>query len=369
MKKSSSAAKGRTVESNNIIKTEVIGIDLGDRSSQLVGLDANGEVVATGQVTTTAAAMTKQFSSIGRKVIAIETGTHSPWVSRLLTQLGHRVVVANSRKLRLIYENRRKNDRVDAEYLARLVRMDPKLLEPITHRSERDQQHLSILRSRDKLVRTRSGLITHVRGTVKSIGLRAPACSAEAFVKRATPIIPKELKDALDPVLRTIAHLNQEIAGYDRRVEQLAKTDYPAAQLLMQVSGVGPVTSVAFVLTVGDPGRFARSRTAGAWVGLTPGQSASGQSDPQMRITKEGDNYLRRLLVSCAQYILAPNRPDSDLRRHGLALAARGGKNAKKRAVVAVARKLAVLLHRLWRTGQVYEPLYNANANAMRSAA
>lgn len=350
------------MESNNISEAEVIGLDLGDRTSQFVGLRANGEVVATGRVTTTAAAMTREFGSIGSKVIAIETGTHSPWISRLLTQFGHRVVVANSRKLRLIYENRHKNDRVDAEYLARLVRMDPKLLEPITHRSERDQQHLSLLRSRDKLVRTRSGLITHVRGTIKSIGLRVPACSAEAFVKRARPVIPKELKAAVDPVLGTIEHLNKQIVGYDRKVEQLARTEYPAAQLLMQVAGVGPITSVAYVVTLGDPGRFARNRTAGAWVGLTPGQSASGQQDPQMRITKEGDHYLRRLLVSCAQYILSPNRPDSDLRRHGLALAARGGKNAKKRAVVAVARKLAVLLHMLWRTGVVYEPLHNANA-------
>lgn len=370
MKKFTSAATRTTMQtSNNIDEAEVIGIDLGDRTSHFVGLNAGGEVVAAGRVTTTAAAMAREFGSIGSKVIAIETGTHSPWVSRLLTGLGHRVVVANSRKLRLIYENRRKNDRVDAEHLARLVRMDPKLLEPITHRSERDQQHLALLRSRDKLVRTRSGLITHVRGTVKSMGLRVPACSAEAFVKKAKPVIPQELKPALDPVLGAIEHLHKEIAGYDRRIEQLARTEYPVAQLLMQVTGVGPVTSVAFVVTVGDPERFKTSRTAGAWVGLTPGQSASGQRDPQMRITKEGDHYLRRLLVSCAQYILAPGRPDSDLRRHGLALAARGGKNAKKRAVVAVARKLAVLLHMLWRTGAVYEPLYNANANAMRSAA
>jgi transposase len=288
MKKSTSAAKRTTMESNNLNQAEVIGIDLGDRSSHFVGLNANGEVVAAGRVTTTATAMTGELGSIGPKVVAIETGTHSPWISRLLQQLGHRVVVANSRKLRLIYENRRKNDRVDAEYLARLVRMDPKLLEPITHRSERDQQHLSLLRSRDKLVRSRSSLITHVRGTVKSIGLRVPACSAEAFVKRATPVIPRELKAALDPALRTIQHLNKEIAGYDRKVEHLARTEYPAAQLLMQVAGVGPVTSVAYVVTVGDPGRFAKSRTAGAWVGLTPGQSASGQQDPQMRITKEG---------------------------------------------------------------------------------
>lgn len=361
MKKSTSPAIQKSMQ-ETIRDAEVIGVDLGDRTSHLVGLNGSGEVVATGRVLSTVEAITKEFGTIGPKLIAIETGTHSPWVSRLLSQLGHRVIVANSRKLRLIYENRRKNDRVDAEYLARLVRMDPKLLEPITHRSARDQQHLALLRSRDKLVRTRSGLITHVRGTIKSIGMRAPACSAEAFARRAEAVVPSELSAALGPILKIIEQLNKEIAGYDRRIEQLARTEYRPAQRLMQITGVGPVTSVAFVVTIGDAGRFSKSRTVGAWVGLTPGQCASGQQDPQMRITREGDNYLRRLLVSCAQYILGPFGPDSDLRRHGLALAARGGKNARKRAVVAVARKLAVLMHSLWRTGATYDPLYNANA-------
>jgi transposase len=364
VKKSTSAAANIKIQ-GNWDEAEVIGIDLGDRMSHFVGLDSNGEVRITGRVASTATAIDKYFRSLESKLIAIETGTHSPWVSRLLSHFGHRVVVANSRQLRLIYENRRKNDQIDAEYLARLVRIDPKLLKPVVHRSEDDQRTVALLRSRDKLVRTRSGLITHARGLAKSIGLRVPACSAEAFVKRATPVVPAALKASLEPVLRTIDHLNKEIAGLDRRIEQLARTEYPAAQLLMQIPGVGPVTSVAFVATLGNAERFAKSRTAGAWVGLTPGQAASGQQDPQMRITKEGDHYLRRLLVSCAQYILGPHGPDCDLRRHGLALAARGGKNAKKRAVVAVARKLAVLLHKLWRTGAVYEPLYNAKATRL----
>ena len=342
-------------------EVEVIGIDLGDRTSQFVGLDSGGAIVTTGRVATTPAAMEAQFANLHATLIAIETGTHSPWVSRLLTQLGHRVIVANARKLRLIYENRRKNDRVDAEYLARLARVDPKLLQPIEHRTERDQRHLAVLRSRDALVRTRSRLITHVRGMLKSAGLRVGACSAEAFVKKARAVVPTEWSAALEPVLRTIDQVNKEVARYDRYVAQLAKTEYPAAQLVMQVTGVGPITSVAFVATIGDAAKFDRSRTVAAWIGLTPGQAASGQQDPQMRITKEGDHYLRRLLVGCAHYILGPFGPDCDLRRHGLAMMERGGKNAKKRAVVAVARKLAVLMHRLWRTGEVYEPLYNAH--------
>jgi transposase len=262
-------------------------------------------------------------------VIAIETGTHSPWVSRLLKRLGHRVTVANSRKLRLIYENRNKNDDVDAEYLARLVRLDPKLLSPVEHRSEGAQQHVAIFRSRDALVKTRSRLIVHVRGTVKSTGVRVPVCSAEAFVNRATSVIPELLGPALKPILATIDQLNEQIRAFDRQIERLAEDEYRDARVLRQITGVGAVTSVAYMVTIGDPGRFSHSRTVGAWLGLVPGQRASGQSDPQQRITKQGDHYLRHLLVNCAHYILGPFGPDCDLRRHGLAIAARGGKNER----------------------------------------
>ncbi|HLA15131.1 MAG TPA: IS110 family transposase [Gemmatimonadaceae bacterium] len=363
MKKSIRKTTGQSIEVDwSMVVT--IGIDLGDRISQYVALDGNGEHVAEGRVPTTAEAFEKRFGTIGSKVMAIETGTHSPWVCRLLRRLGHRVTVANSRKLRLIYENRRKNDKVDAEYLARLVRVDPKLLSPVEHRGEGAQQHVAVLRSRDALVKTRSRLITHVRGAVKSTGVRVPQCSTEAFVKRARPVIPSTMSAALEPILTVIEQLSVQIGAFDRSVERLAKEEYRDAHVLMQIAGVGALTAVAYMATMGDPGRFAHSRTTGAWVGLVPGQNASSQSDPQQRITKEGDAYLRSLLINCAHYILGPFGPDCDLRRHGEAIAVRGGKNAKKRAVVAVARKLAVLLHRLWRTRAVYEPLRNAASTA-----
>jgi transposase len=282
-------------------------------------------------------------------------------VSRLLTRLGHRVVVANSRKLRLIYENRTKNDRVDAEYLARLARVDPQLLSPVEHRSERAQRHLALFRSRDALVKTRSRLVTYVRTMVKTVGERLPSCSVEAFVKRARPALPAQLRLAIEPILTSIEHLHEQIKGFDRQIDRLAGDDYRAeAHVLTQITGVGNLTAVAFVVTAGSADRFRCSRSVGAWLGLVPGQRASGQSDPQQRITRQGDHYLRHLLVNCAHYILGPFGPDCDLRRHGQTIAARGGKNAKKRAVVAVARKLGVLMHRLWCTRAVYEPLRNA---------
>jgi transposase len=338
-----------------------VGIDLGDRASQYVAIDDAGNRIGEGRVATTRTALTTLFGRITPQMIGIETGTHSPWVSRLLGELGHRVVVANSRKLRLIYENRSKSDKVDAEYLARLVRVDPKLLSPVEHRSEAAQQHVALFRSREALVRTRSRLITHVRSAVKSVGGRVPGCSAEAFVTRARPVLPQALRTALEPILVTIDHLNTQIRDFDRHVDRLAKDEYRDAAVLTQITGVGNLTAVAFMASVGDRDRFDKSRTVGAWLGLVPTQRASGGSEPQLRITKQGDGYLRHLLVNCAHYILGRFGPDCDLRRHGLAIAARGGKNAKKRAVIAVARKLAVLLHRLWCTRALYEPLRNAS--------
>ena len=161
--------------------------------------------------------------------------------------------------------------------------------------------------------------------------------------------------------MEQITSLTERIRQYDRQLEAVSKERYPETELLRQVEGVGPLTGLTFVLTLGDPSRFEESRSVGAYLGLVPARDQSGDSDPQKRISKEGDEMLRRLLVSCAHYILGPFGSDSDLRRHGEKIACRGGKNAKKRAVVAVARKLAVLLHRLWVTAETYEPLYDAH--------
>lgn len=339
---------------------EVGGLDLGDRYSRLCILDgATGEVVEEGRVATTEAALRRRFGSVGPMRIAIEVGTHSPWVSRLLSECGHEVIVANPRKVRLIYKNRRKNDAIDAMYLARLARTDPALLSPIRHRGQEAQKNLAMLRGRDALVKSRTQLINHVRGAVKATGKRLPRWGSDAFARRAAGALPPELVTALGPVVEAIASLTAQIRSCDRALEALAGA-YPETSLLRQVKGVGPITSLAFVLTLEDPTRFAKSRAVGPYLGLVPAQRDSGDSKPQMRISKEGDAFLRRLLVGSAQYILGPFGEDCDLRRHGMKLGASGSKKDKKRAVVAVARKLAVLLHRLWQSQATYEPLYNA---------
>jgi len=247
-----------------------IGVDLGDEYAQYVALDGNGELIGRGHVRTRAVAFQTFFGAIPPKSIAIETGTHSPWVARMLSKIGHEVTVANSRRLRLIYESRNKNDAVDAEYLARLVRVDPKLLHPVEHRSETAQQHVAVFHARDALVRTRSRLITYVRGVIKSIGLRVPKCSAEVFVKRATPVVPAMLQPALDSILALVDDLNVRIKNFDRQIDKLATIEYQDAAVLMQITGVGALTAVAYMVTIGDRNRFVRSRAVGPWLGLTP---------------------------------------------------------------------------------------------------
>jgi transposase len=338
------------------------GLDLGDRYSYLCLIDTqSGEVVEEGRLRTTPEALRRRFASEPSLRIAIETGTHSPWVSRVLEECGHEVLVANARKLRLIYASRRKTDEVDAENLARLARLDPKLLYPVTPRGEDSQAHMALIRSRQALVECRTQLVNHVRGAVKSFGARLPKCPARSFHKRAAEHIPEALLPALEPILEQIGSLTERIRQYDRKLETISKEHYPETQLLRQVEGIGPLTALTFVLTLEDPHRFERSRSVGAYLGLVPATDRSGESDPQKRISKEGDEMLRKLLVGSAHYILGPFGSDSDLRRHGEKIASRGAKNAKKRAVVAVARKLSVLLHRLWISGELYDPLYNAN--------
>ena len=346
------------------------GLDLGDRYTYLCMIDTrSGEAIEQGRLRTSPEAFRRRFVSERPMRIAIEAGTHSPWVSRVLEGCGHEVLVANARKLRLIYSNKRKTDEIDAENLARLARLDPKLLYPLKHRGEEGQAHMALIRSRQALVGMRTQLVNHVRGTVKSFGHRLPKCPARTFHKRASEHIPEVLLPALEPVLEQIGSLTERIRDSERQLEEISKERYPETELLRQVEGVGPLTALTFVLTVEDPHRFEKSRSVGAYLGLVPATARSGDKDPQKRISKEGDEMLRKLLVGSAHYILGPFGSDSDLRRHGQKIAARGGKNAKKRAAVAVARKLSVLLHRLWVSGEVYDPLHNTHRREQREEA
>lgn len=350
-------------------KAAVIGIDQGDQWSHLCVLDASGGVMSEERVRTTRAAYRKRFEGEAPCRVVIEVGPHSPWSSRLLCELGFEVVVANPRRVKLIGEAERKTDRADAESLARLGRVDPALLAPIAHGSEATQRDMALLRVREGLVRSRTRLIQQARGLTKALGERLPSASAAAFPRRVREAGLDRLFPGLDVLLEMVEVLSARIQRLDREVERASQERHPHTAQLRQISGVGPITALAYVLKVEDPSRFAKSREAGPFVALVPRQRSSGAQNPELGVPARGDALLRRLLVQSAHYILGPFGPDSDLRRFGLRIAASGGTRGKKRAVIAVARKLAVLMHRLWVTGEAYEPLgYGRSEPAMQEA-
>jgi transposase len=352
------ASKNRAPAPSN--STTTLGLDLGDRRSHVCVLDLSGAVVERLVVDSTASAMGAAFASRRGALVVMEAGGHSPWVSRLLSDLGLRVIVANPNQLAAITKSDRKTDRNDAEMLARLGRADLKLLRPLEHRSASKQAHLEMLKARDALVRSRTLQVNHVRGALKSFGVRAPSCDAATFASKAAEYVPEELRPAIQPLLAVIALLTKSIGRYDRLIERLCKKVYPETALLRQVQGVGPLTSLAFVLVLGSAERFEHSRQVGPYLGLVPRAAQSGEQDPQLHITKAGNGFMRKLLVQSAHYITGPFAEDSTLRRLGLHLMSSGGARGKKRAIIAVARRLAVILHCLWKTGETYDRLRHA---------
>lgn len=369
MKQSIRKPKSPT-RSIKIRKTDrvTIGMDLGDKTSRYCALNGAGEVLVEGACATTKKGMAQVFGAMAHCRIAIEVGTHSPWVSRELKRYGHEVIVANARQVKLISQSSRKNDKVDARMLARLARVDTELLRPIRHRGEAAQQDLMTIRIRAALVEARTQLVNGGRGLAKAAGERLGSCDADQMGVEKLKDLPAGLGEILRPLLEQVESLTEKIKECDRTIEQIARQRYPETELLRQVHGVGTLIALTFILTIEDQKRFEKSRDVGCYVGLRPKQSESGERQPELRITKEGDVYLRKLLVQGAHCLMAQRAPDSDLKRWGTKLAGRGGKNARKRAVVAVGRKLAILLHHLWASGEVYEPLRNTRQSLTAAA-
>jgi transposase len=338
-----------------------LGLDLGDRSHHVCVMDDTGQIVREGALPNTRPALAKLLADYPRATIALEAGTHSPWISRYLTDLGAHVLVANPRKLHAISRSERKCDQRDAQMLARLARVDPALLHPIQHGTAQAQHDLLGLKLRDALVRTRVNLINAVRFTLKSLGHSVRNPSSESFHKTVLADIPADCLPVIQPLLTVLAQVTEQIKGMEHDLVQRSRKEYPATQRLQQIAGVGPLTALCFVLKIGDPQRFGRGRDVGAYLGLCPRRDQSGGTDKQLRISKCGDGLLRRLLVSAAHYILGPFGPACALREHGQRLTGTGSVREKKRAVVAVARKLAVLLLSLWKHGTEYEPRATAS--------
>ncbi len=334
-------------------EAETIGIDLGDKVSQYVVLNEEGSMVEEGSFRNCLDSISKHFANRGRARIALEVGTQSAWISRELSKLGHEVIVANARELKWITASDRKNDHNDAVKLARLARADRNLLAPVEHRTAEQQTELAVIRCRDAMVRTRTLLVNTARSLAKGFGLRLPASITATFGARALAKLPETLHEAMSGLLKQIDQLGLQIGDYDKRIARLAEL-HPEVKRLAGIPGVGTLTATTFVLTLGRKERFVHSRDVGSFLGLHPRQRQSGERDPQLGISKSGDKYLRKLLVQCAHHVLGSWGKDSALRQWGLSK--NGSDGGKKRGVIAVARKLAILLHRMWVTGEIFKP-------------
>ena len=343
----------------------ILGVDLGDKKHHICATGKDGAILEESVITNHPRHLERLAKKYPGSLVAIEVGAHSPWISRLLEDHGCRCVVANARKLRAIYTNERKCDQLDARMLAKLARADEELLSPIRHGSLEDQQDRLALTLRDSLVRQRVDIISSIRFSIKSLGGRVTACSTPSFpAKCRAQLNDDDLLAHVEPALKVLDELNLRIRELKKQIIQTAQDRHPATQWLEHIPGVGPVTSLSYVLTIGDPNRFEDPRDVAAYLGLVPRRDQSGGSDKQLSISKTGNREMRKLLVQCAQYILGHFGPDCDLRRHGLQLASRGGKSAKRKAVIAIARKLAVLMLVLWKNQADYEPLRQAKPKA-----
>ena len=337
------------------------GVDLGDRKSNVCLLNQAGEMVGEFEIETTPQGFERFFQALPKGRVGMEVGTHSPWASRLVSQCGHEVIVANARKLS---KQRIKTDKRDARMLANKTYQQSEELRAIHHRSEQHQKDMVVVQVRAALVQTRTKLITTARGLVKGFGERLPAGDAGTVTEQLAGGLPDPIGDLIKPLLRQIESINLEMELLDDKIKELVE-QYPETKEMLKIRSVGPVTALTFVLTISDPKRFDASRTVGVVLGMTPGKAQSGQLDPQLGISKAGNGYMRGLFVQCAHLVLSKRGGDSDIRRWGIKLMGDGtNRKAKKRAVIAVARKLAVLLHKLWVSQATYEPFYYSKQQA-----
>jgi transposase len=333
-----------------------IGIDIGDKINTVCVLNNDGEIIQECEVENTGQEMHDFFIEYPNARVAIEACSHSLWLHDLLVRLGCQVFVGNPRKLRIISSSSRKNDKNDSRLLARLVRSDLDLLYPIVVRDILTQQDMVIIKTRTMLIKTRGDLVRHIRGIIKPFGLKLPKdVTTDNFHDKVKEHLSKELLPILKHTIKSIKDLSIQIKNLDKKIDSLINKKYPEAMLLQTIDGIGPITALTFILIMGDPKRFEKSRDVGAYFGLVPRQDQSCTIDKSLPITKEGDSCMRSLLVNCSHHILGRYGKDTQIRRHGLKVMGQDeNKIRKKKAVIAVARKLSVLMHSMLISGEPF---------------
>lgn len=328
-----------------------VAIDVHDEYSQICVMNQAREVLAEAKVPTTRAALNDFFRHRASARVVLEAGPHAHWISEVLVELGHETIVCHARRIRLIAESRNKNDRVDAETLVRLSLSDLELIKPIELRSAKTLDERTIVRTRAAMIDTQKRLRTMLRGIVKPFGLRLPAGKKRALTAAATATLPAHAKAAVDSLLAMLVAVATEIRTLDEKIESIVDA-HPATRRLQSVPGIGPLVAIAFVHTIEDPARFG-ANDVGPFLGLTPSnRSSAGKKLTAKQSGRPGDPYVRSLLVQSA-WTLMNSRSESDIARWGRRLAEKVG---GKKAAIAVARKLATLMHHLWLHDEDFRP-------------
>ena len=354
-----------------------IGIDVSDKTSKIcVMAKIAGErrIVEETTVATTKEAFSEYLATKDRKAaVTFETGAHCRWMAQLIRSMGFKVNVANPAKLRALTHSNSKNDRNDARELARYTLADVEMLHPVFLRPETHQQMIRLLEARLALVTTRTKLINEMRGFAKSMGFRIPKKDAAYFHLIDRTGWPRDLEAVCWPLMGVLKTIHMKIAAIEKQMRELADTPEFAADVesVRQVVGVGFLCSVAYVAVLGgNYARFAKARDVGPYLGLVPRQDQSGDIDKQLPITKAGSTLLRALLTEAAQVALRDGIRMTDLKLKGLRIAERGGKNARKRAVTATVRGLAVTMMALLKHPErEYMPLSDANQKVVEQMA
>ena len=352
-----------------------IGMDVSDKKTQICVMAKTGttpKVVMETTIPTTKNGLAKFLATQDKSSpVAFETGVHCRWMKDVAAGMGFKVYVANPCRLRMITESKTKNDVNDARMLARMALADPGLLHPVKLRGPEHQRMLNLHEMRNLLVKQRTGIIVQLRAVAKSMGFRIAKCPTESFHKLDTKVWPTEFRDIAWPTMKNLEQLAVTIKTYEKQIRELAETPAFKAQVerLTEIHYVGLYVATGFVaVTGGDMERFGKPRDVGAWLGLTPRQDQSGDIDRQCHVTKVGSALMRRLLVESAQMILRKASADTDLKVKGMRICARGAKIAKRKAVTAVARALAVLMAAMLKKPDApYVPLSDGHARELLS--
>jgi transposase len=330
------------------------GLDLGKKSSHFCVVNEKRRVIEAGTVRNRVDTLFAVFGDLPPMRVVIEASTKAFWVADRLRDFGHEPVVVDPGRTKAIGAARIKHDKLDARVLAELCAAD--LLAEVDQPSEEQRWARMPVVVRDGLVKSRVKLVTMVRSLLDSEGIELKNCATDAFVDAVTDVsdkLPEAIWKAVAPALTAIHMLTEQIEDSSNMLEEAVSKDEDA-QLLMTAPGVGPIVALCYLMALRDPSRFASGRTVGAYLGLVPSLYQSGETYRRGRITKRGNRQARWALTVAANAILRPTTTrHSALREWGLTLVKRIG---RRKAVTAVARKLASVLWSMWRNRKPFEP-------------